>query len=79
MLADGESDPLALALLDYDLAFLRIVREGRPQTVAFPGNPAPIFEALAAAELPPPSEGPPWELEILPDSFSLEDFTTNAL
>jgi uncharacterized protein (UPF0276 family) len=75
---DGESDPLALALLDYDMAFMKIVREGRPQIVTFPGNPGPVFEALAAAELPALSEPPEWEIEIVPDSFTIEDFATNA-
>jgi uncharacterized protein (UPF0276 family) len=73
--ADGEQDPLALALLDYDLAFIRIVRGGEAQVVRFPGNPGPVFEALMAAELPALPEPPAWELEIVPDGITIRDFT----
>jgi hypothetical protein len=78
LLDDGELDPLALGLLDFDMAFIRIIREGVAQVVTFPGNPAPVFEALAAAELPVASEAAPWEIEILPDGFTAADFTRNA-
>lgn len=78
LVGDGEDDPLALALLDYDLAFVRIVREGRSQVVTFPGNPASVFEALADLKLPACPPPPAWEIEIVPDSFTIEDFATNA-
>ncbi len=73
----GEDDALLLSLLDFDRAFLRIVREGKAQLVTFPGNPAPIFAALAEARLPDPPAPPVWEMEILPDSFSIVDFSSS--
>lgn len=74
----GEDDPLALALVDYDLAFLRIFQTGKPQLVTFPGNPTPVFEALAQARLPAPPSPPAWEMEILPDQFQPEDLRSPA-
>jgi hypothetical protein len=71
------ADAILAGLLDYDMAFLRIVRSGEVQIVRFPGNPAPIFEALAEARLPPPPVPPEWEVEILPDGFSVPDFAAN--
>lgn len=75
--AGGETDPLALALLDFDLSFIRIIRQGKPQIVSFPGNPAPVFEALAEARLPEIPAPPVWEMEILPDAFHADDFISN--
>jgi uncharacterized protein (UPF0276 family) len=66
----GEADQLLFSLLDFDIAFLRIIREGKPQLVRFCGNPGPVFESLARAELPVPPEPPEFEIEILPDSES---------
>ena len=71
------ADAILAGLLDYDMAFLRIVRSGEAQIVRFPGNPAPIFEALAEARLPPLPVPPEWEVEILPDGFSVQDFAAN--
>lgn len=71
-------DAILAGLVDYDMAFLRIVRSGEAQIVRFPGNPGPIFEALAEARLPAVPEPPEWEVEILPDSFSIQDFATNS-
>ena len=69
-----DDDPLVAALLAYDLAFVRIVREGVAQVVHFPGNPRPVFEALADLRLPELPEPPVWEIEILPDEFTLAAF-----
>ncbi len=74
---DGETDPLVLALLDFDLSFIKLIREGKPQIVYFPGNPTPVFEALAEARLPETPPPPIWEIEILPDTLSVSDFATN--
>ncbi len=74
----GEDDPLLHSLADFDLAFIRVVRDGTAQVVSFSGNPAPVFEALADARLPAPPAPPEWQLEILPDSFTIDDFSTNA-
>lgn len=76
LIRQGEDDPWLLSLVSYDLAFMRIVRQGKPQIVSFPGNPTPVFEALAIATMPDAFPGPPaWEIELLPDSFSPSDFT----
>jgi uncharacterized protein (UPF0276 family) len=66
-LAETDRDPLLKALLDYDAAFLAFLRETRPQVVTFPGNPGPVFEALADLRLPACPAPPAWEIEILPD------------
>jgi uncharacterized protein len=63
-----DADPLLQALLGYDLALLRLVGTAAPVTVTFPGDPAPVFEALAALRMPVLPDGPPWEIEILPDA-----------
>ena len=76
---DEKLDPLLSALTAYDIAFINIIREGRPQLVTFPGNPAPVFEALAEARLPEQPAPPIWEIEILPDSFTVEDFKSNTI
>lgn len=73
-----DDDPLLAALLAYDLAFVRIVREGVPQVVHFPGNPRPVFEALAALRLPELPPPPVWEIEILPDEFTIAAFSGGA-
>ncbi len=65
---ERRNDALLAGLSDYDLALVAILRENEPHTVVFPGNPAPVFEALAQARLPEPPEPPEWELEILPDA-----------
>lgn len=76
LIGEGEDDPWLLALLGYDLAFLRIVRQGKAQLVRFPGDPTTLFEALAVARLPANlPDGPEWEVELLPDGFTLADFT----
>ena len=69
-----DDDVLLMALLEYDLAFVRIVRQGMPQMVHFPGNPRPVFEALADLRLPELPEPPVWEIEILPDDFTIAAF-----
>jgi uncharacterized protein len=69
-----DADVLLRALLDYDLAFVRIVRQGTAQVVHFPGNPRPVFEALAALRLPELPVPPVWEIEILPDAFTIDAF-----
>lgn len=76
--SEGEDDALALALLDYDSAFLAILRHGEARVVRFPGDPAPVFEALAANRLPRCPDGPPWDIEILPDGFTVQDFAASA-
>ena len=71
---DGEDDPWALALLEYDMALMKVIRKAEPIVVRFPGNPSTVFEGLAErrlSETPPP---PAWEVEIIPDLFSVEDF-----
>lgn len=79
VLDQGETDPWLLALMVYDLAFLRIEREGRSRSVVFPGDPTPVFEALAEARMPADFPPPPeWEIELLPDTFSVGDFTPSA-
>jgi hypothetical protein len=71
-------DRLFQALIDYDLAVLRVVQTGVGQVVAFPGDPMPVFEALAEGRLPTCPEPPVWELEILPDGLSVADFGGSA-
>lgn len=75
---DGEEDPWALALMDYDLALLRIIRLAAPIIVTFPGDPTTVFEALADRQMPTPPPPPVWEVEILPDLFAAEDFTQSS-
>jgi uncharacterized protein (UPF0276 family) len=77
ILTYDKKDPLLEALINYDIAFFQIIREGKPQIVNFPGNPTPVFEALAAGHLPDCPEPPSWELEILPDSYSIADFAAS--
>lgn len=74
LLTGGETDQLLISLLDYDIAFMKLVREGQAQVVVFPGNPGPVFEALSDARLPNMPPPPAWEIELLPDSFTVEDF-----
>ncbi len=69
-----DDDPLLAALMAYDLAFVRIVRQGVAQVVHFPGNPRPVFEALADFRLPEVPPPPVWEIEILPDAFTIAAF-----
>lgn len=78
LIAGGEADPLLISLLDYDIAFMKLVREGQAQVVTFPGNPGPVFEALADARLPDTPPPPAWEIELLPDSFTIKDFAGTA-
>lgn len=63
----GDGDRLLRGLLDYDLGLLATFRDGRATIVRFPGDPAPVFEALADRRMPSCPEGPDWELELLPD------------
>ena len=74
-LGPRDPDPLLRSLLDYDSALLRIIREGTAQVVTFPGDPGPVFEALADKRLPTLPVPPVWEIEILPDGFTVNDFT----
>jgi hypothetical protein len=62
-----DTDRLLRGLLDYDHGLLVTLRDGRPQVILFPGDPAPVFEALADRRLPVCPDGPDWELELLPD------------
>ena len=78
LVAGGEADPLLIALLDYDVAFMKLVREDRPQVVAFPGDPGPVFEALADARLPEVPPPPAWEIELLPDGLTAKDFRVST-
>lgn len=78
LIAGGDADPLLISLLDYDIAFMKLVREGQAQVVTFPGNPGPVFEALADARLPDTPPPPEWEIELLPDIFTVEDFAGSA-
>lgn len=73
-----DDDALLIALLDYDLAILRVIRSGSAEVVTFPGNPFPVFEALAEARRPAPPAPPAWELEILPEGLTVADFGGNA-
>ncbi len=66
--ASEDGDPLLRGLLDYDLGLLAVLRDGKPQLVRFPGNPAPVFEALAERRLPDCPPPPVWELELLPET-----------
>ena len=66
------------SLLDYDIAFIRILRDNSPQLVRFPGDPGPVFEALADARLPQMPPPPVWELEILPDAVTQAAFPASA-
>lgn len=61
------SDPLLDALMDYDIVMVDMPADPRPREVCFPGDPRPIFEALANAQLPQMPDPPAWEIEILPD------------
>lgn len=63
----ADPDPLLRGLLDYDLGLLAVLRDGKAQRVRFPGNPAPVFEALATRRLPACPEPPVWELDLLPE------------
>jgi uncharacterized protein (UPF0276 family) len=63
----GDPDRLLRGLLDCDLGLLATLRDGRAHLVLFPGDPAPVFEALADRRLPTCPDGPDWELELLPD------------
>ncbi len=74
-LAARDGDVLLRAFLDYDTAFLRIVRTNTAQLVHFPGDPTAMFEALSAMRLPVMPEGPAWEMEIVPDGFTVADFS----
>jgi uncharacterized protein (UPF0276 family) len=66
--ASGDADRLLRGLVDYDLALLASLRDGSVQLVRFPGDPGPVFEALADRRLPRLGPDPAeWELEILPD------------
>jgi hypothetical protein len=71
-------DRLFEALLAYDVSVLRVIRTGAGAVVAFPGDPMPVFEALAEGRLPACPEPPVWELEILPDGLSTADFAGSA-
>ena len=64
---EAPADPLLAALLDYDVALIDMVADPRPREVRFPGDPRPVFEALAEARLPAIPGPPAWEIEILPD------------
>ncbi|MCK0149101.1 DUF692 domain-containing protein [Marivita sp. S6314] len=70
LIAQGEHDPLMLGLLDYDMAFIEMLTSDTPKIVRFPGDPAPVFEALVEGRLPAQPKPPEWELEILPDATS---------
>jgi uncharacterized protein len=72
------SHKLLRSLVDYDVALLEIVRIETVRRDVFPGNPTPIFGALAVARLPVLPEPPEWVIEILPDGFSVPDFPGNA-
>jgi uncharacterized protein (UPF0276 family) len=63
----GISDPLLDALMDYDIVMVDMPADPRPREVTFPGDPRPVFEALAESRLPEIPEPPVWEIEILPD------------
>jgi uncharacterized protein (UPF0276 family) len=73
-LAERDRDELLAALMDFDVAQLRVIRSGEAQVVRFPGDPAAVFEALAQARLPEMPPPPAWELELLPDGFTLKDW-----
>lgn len=70
------TDDLLRALMSYDLAFVQSVGDMTPRTVTFPGDPRPVFEALVEGRLPATPLPPAWELEIVPDEFSPEDFSS---
>lgn len=73
-LAERDTDELLQAILAFDVAQLRIIRSGEPQIVRFPGDPAAVFEALGQARLPELPPPPAWEMELLPDGFTLKDW-----
>ncbi|WP_193368308.1 DUF692 domain-containing protein [Pelagibius marinus] len=70
----GEADPLLEALMDYDIVMVEMLADPRPREVRFPGDPRPVFEALAASQLPKFPEPPAWEIEILPDQGQTSAF-----
>lgn len=76
---EADGDPLLRMLLEFDCAFLRVVREGRPQVVTFPGDPTPVLVALAEARMPSMPEPPTWEMEIVPDAFTTAEFSASAV
>ena len=39
LIAGGEADPLLISLLDYDIAFMKLVREGQPQCPSLASMP----------------------------------------
>lgn len=69
-----ERDPLLRALLDYDMALVEMAGAPAPRVVRFPGDPVPVFEALAEGRLPAPPPPPAVEIEILPDAALAEGF-----
>lgn len=79
MQAQGEADALLLALLDYDIALMRMLRDGQPTVVRFPGNPVPVFEALAETRLPDTPPPPVYEIELQPDMAGPGDFAASAM
>jgi uncharacterized protein (UPF0276 family) len=68
------TDPLLSALLDYDIVLLEMATDPCAREVQFPGDPRPVFEALAEARLPAIPEPPVWEIEILPDQSQQPQF-----
>ncbi len=64
---EGATDALLDALLDYDVVMVEMAADPRPREVSFPGDPRPVFEALAEGRLPGMPAPPVWEIEILPD------------
>ena len=70
MTVEGEDDPVMHGLMDYDMAFVDMLTSDTPKVIRFPGDPAPVFEALAEGRLPAPPSPPEWELEILPEAVA---------
>lgn len=79
VLAKGENDPLMLSLMDFDIAFILLLSDRSPKVVKFPGDPGPVFEALAEGRLPACPRPPEWEFEILPDEATVQKFTPGSL
>lgn len=75
---NGECDPLMISLLNFDLAFITLLTDDRPQVVQFPGNPGPVFEALAEGRLPDCPKPPEWEFEILPDQVLAQNSESSS-
>jgi uncharacterized protein (UPF0276 family) len=62
------------SIMDYEIAVVEVSLTGAPVTVAFDGDPQPLFQALAdRTPLPAALFGRPWEIEITPEVGNLTE------